>query len=122
MNGCSLKTEENLAVVASIPEDRLMLETDCPWCEIRPSHASRAHVKTALPAKDKKKHDEESLVKGRNEPCNLVQVLEAVSGGNSLLSIHILRILLCSALAGQGCQNKYLDEGDALWEVISGHF
>ncbi|EIE19330.1 Mg-dependent DNase [Coccomyxa subellipsoidea C-169] len=80
VNGCSLKTEENLAVAASIPDDRLMLETDCPWCEIRPSHASRAHVKTALPAKDKKKHDDECLVKGRNEPCNLVQVLEAVSG------------------------------------------
>ena len=80
INGCSLKTEENLRVAAAIPENRLMIETDCPWCEIRPSHASRAHVKTILPAKDKKKHDEESLVKGRNEPCNLVQVLEAVAG------------------------------------------
>ncbi|BDA43738.1 Putative deoxyribonuclease TATDN1 [Coccomyxa sp. Obi] len=80
INGCSLKTEENLRVAASIPENRLMIETDCPWCEIRPSHASRAHVKTVLPAKDKKKHGEESLVKGRNEPCNLVQVLEALAG------------------------------------------
>ena len=59
---------------------RLVIETDCPWCEIRPSHASRAHVKTSLPAKNKKKQDEESLVKGRNEPCNGVQVLEAFAG------------------------------------------
>lgn len=39
INGCSLKTEENLQVMAAVPLDRLLLETDCPWCEIRPSHA-----------------------------------------------------------------------------------
>ncbi len=103
VNGCSLKTEENLAVAASIPDDRLMLETDCPWCEIRPSHASRAHVKTALPAKDKKKHDDECLVKGRNEPCNLVQVLEAVSGGEhpSLIVQHMCCNAPCCFLTRQ---------------------
>lgn len=39
INGCSLKTEDNLQVMAAVPLDRLLLETDCPWCEIRPSHA-----------------------------------------------------------------------------------
>ena len=57
-----------------------MLETDAPWCEIRPSHASRKHVKTAGAAKDKKKYKAGQLVKGRNEPCNMVQVLEAMAG------------------------------------------
>ncbi|KAL2073913.1 hypothetical protein VTL71DRAFT_11239 [Oculimacula yallundae] len=40
VNGCSMKTEENCAVVKEIPLDKLHLETDGPWCEIRPSHAS----------------------------------------------------------------------------------
>lgn len=38
INGCSLKTEENCEVVRAIDLDRIMLETDGPWCEIRPSH------------------------------------------------------------------------------------
>ncbi|KAK8086679.1 TatD family hydrolase [Apiospora phragmitis] len=37
-NGCSFKTAENCAVVREIHLDRLMLETDGPWCEVRPSH------------------------------------------------------------------------------------
>jgi TatD DNase family protein len=37
-NGCSFKTADNCAVVKEIDLDRLMLETDGPWCEVRPSH------------------------------------------------------------------------------------
>ncbi|KAJ1325052.1 TatD DNase family protein [Microdochium nivale] len=37
-NGCSFKTAENCEVVKEIKLDRLMLETDGPWCEVRPSH------------------------------------------------------------------------------------
>ena len=38
VNGCSFKTAENCAVVEEIHLDRIMLETDGPWCEVRPSH------------------------------------------------------------------------------------
>ncbi|KAI0809487.1 TatD family hydrolase [Xylaria sp. FL0064] len=48
-NGCSFKTEENCAVVREIPLDRLMLETDGPWCEIRPTHTGWRHLLDAKP-------------------------------------------------------------------------
>lgn len=38
INGCSFKTAENCAAVKEVRLDRLMIETDGPWCEIRPSH------------------------------------------------------------------------------------
>ncbi|CCC13589.1 unnamed protein product [Sordaria macrospora k-hell] len=38
VNGCSFKTAENCAVVKEIRLDRIMLETDGPWCEVRGGH------------------------------------------------------------------------------------
>ena len=111
VNGCSLKTEANLAVVAGLPAERLLLETDAPWCGVRPSHASSRFVQTKFQEKDKKQFRPDVLVKGemrrcrllatcmwvslqikqvrsymlllragRNEPCTVRQVLEALAG------------------------------------------
>ena len=56
-----------------------MVETDCPYCEIRKTHASAKYVKTKFPKADKKKYNSEKLVKGRNEPCTIVQVIEVLA-------------------------------------------
>lgn len=49
-NGCSFKTAENCDVVKEIMLDRLMLETDGPWCEIRPSHEGWKYLVSKIKA------------------------------------------------------------------------
>ncbi|KAJ3129533.1 TatD DNase [Nowakowskiella sp. JEL0407] len=79
LNGCSLKTDENLEVVKQIPAEFIMLETDAPWCDIRPTHASHKYLRQPLDVW-KKKYVEGELYKGRNEPSQMRRVLEAVAG------------------------------------------
>ncbi|KAK4535388.1 hypothetical protein CDCA_CDCA04G1413 [Cyanidium caldarium] len=93
INGCSLKTQQNLQVVRdAVPLDRLLLETDCPYCDVRPSHASfsllqqHLHHSTAVqqcwgdtPSRDKKKFLYGAPVRGRNEPCTVANVCRVVA-------------------------------------------
>ncbi|ETI23169.1 hypothetical protein G647_04966 [Cladophialophora carrionii CBS 160.54] len=82
INGCSMKTEENLEAVKAVPLDRLQIETDGPWCEIRASHASSQHLKDgpAVPkAVKKEKWQKGMMVKGRNEPATIVQVAHVIA-------------------------------------------
>lgn len=79
VNGCSLKTEENMAVVKQIPLDRMLLETDSPYCEVRNTHPSSQFVTTRFPSIKKEKWSPNMMVKGRNEPCNVKQVSEIVA-------------------------------------------
>ncbi|KAK5697158.1 hypothetical protein LTR97_007293 [Elasticomyces elasticus] len=83
INGCSMKTEENLAVVKEVPLERLQIETDGPWCDMRPSHASAQFTKDApeVPKSVKKeKWSAGAMVKGRNEPCMIPRVAYAIAG------------------------------------------
>ncbi|XP_038211153.1 putative deoxyribonuclease TATDN1 [Zerene cesonia] len=81
INGCSLRTAENLEVASKIPQDKLLIETDCPWCEIKQTHPSFKHVTTKFATVKKEKYSPESdnQVKGRNEPVNIIQVLEVLA-------------------------------------------
>ncbi len=84
INGCSLKTEENLKVVKELPLDKLLVETDCPWCDIRQTHAGSGFVKTKFDTKTEKKYKQGCCVKGRYEPCHIVQVCEVIAGVKGL--------------------------------------
>lgn len=83
INGCSLKTEENVEVVREIPLERLQIETDGPWCEMRPSHVSAKFLGDDAPpvpkAVKKEKWSKEFMVKGRNEPATIVKVAYVIA-------------------------------------------
>ncbi|CAH0550137.1 unnamed protein product [Brassicogethes aeneus] len=82
LNGCSLKTEDNLTTVKTLPKDKILIETDCPWCEIRPTHAGHKFVSKenqCVPTVKKEKWRADSMVKSRNEPNNIRQVLDVIA-------------------------------------------
>ncbi|PWZ31064.1 putative deoxyribonuclease TATDN1 [Zea mays] len=88
VNGCSLKTNENLEVLRGIPVERLMIETNSPYCDIINTHARSPYVKSVWPSKKKEKYEPDSTVKGRNEPCLVRQVLEVVVGSKGISGVE----------------------------------
>jgi TatD DNase family protein len=84
LNGCSLKTAENMKVAKDLPLDKILLETDCPYCEIKSSHAGFSHIKTTFEKKTDKKFEFGKMVKSRNEPCQIIQVAEVIAGAKGI--------------------------------------
>ncbi|KAL0210876.1 hypothetical protein P9112_009174 [Eukaryota sp. TZLM1-RC] len=81
INGCSLRTQEGLNTVQELPLDKLILETDAPWCGIKRSHLGCDFVKSSFPVVKRNKYalDENTMVKDRNEPSCIRQVAEVVA-------------------------------------------
>jgi len=81
LNGCSLRTAENLEVVRRLPREAILLETDAPWCSIKATHAGHGFVRSTWEeVKKPEKWEEGKCVKDRSEPCHLRQVLEVIAG------------------------------------------
>lgn len=88
VNGCSMKTATQLEMIKKIPLDKLLLETDAPWCSLTGGHASKDYL-TSLPphlrglympaAAQPDRWQEGKAVKGRNEPCAIGAVAYVVA-------------------------------------------
>ncbi|GAA6056706.1 hypothetical protein JCM3770_006476 [Rhodotorula araucariae] len=127
LNGCSLKTPENLDCVRRLPLDRIMLESDCPWCTIGASYAAHAllgdlindpaHADAKaryMPAAVKKERwAPGKAVKGRNEPCTTGQVAWVVAKLKGVSLEEVARVTTANALAlfGSG-----VSEDDGMWD------
>ncbi|BFZ61725.1 hypothetical protein YB2330_002800 [Saitoella coloradoensis] len=81
VNGCSMKTEEQLDMVKEIPLEYLMLETDAPWCGLKTSTVGK-YLKEApeMPQiRKKEKFVLGDMTKSRNEPCTMIHVATVVA-------------------------------------------
>ncbi len=95
LNGCGMKTEQNLAAVKAVRPDKIMFETgsslwlylptfsqlsytDSPWCSMTSTHASKPHIQSLPPTLHSRYFPQAAArpesfvygrpVKGRNEP------------------------------------------------------
>ncbi|KAH9885500.1 TatD family hydrolase [Xylariomycetidae sp. FL2044] len=89
VNGFSLRDREGLDMVAAIPLERLQIETDAPWGEIKVGASEVAarylahEPKTSSllpPSKKKDKWEATCMVKERNESCMIHRVAYIVAG------------------------------------------
>lgn len=80
LNGCSLRSEENLEMTKQIPLDKLLLESDAPWCSIKPSSPAFRYVTTHFETvKKPEKFEIGKGVKDRCEPCDIIRVAEVLA-------------------------------------------
>uniref|UniRef100_A0A0E0AFQ8 TatD related DNase n=1 Tax=Oryza glumipatula TaxID=40148 RepID=A0A0E0AFQ8_9ORYZ len=63
--------------------ERMMIETDSPYCDIKNTHAGIKLVKSVWPSKKKEKYEPDSTVKGRNEPCLVSKYLTGLQCMNT---------------------------------------
>ncbi|KCZ76919.1 hypothetical protein H311_02077 [Anncaliia algerae PRA109] len=101
VNGCSLKTEEGIEVVKQIPIDKLLLETDAPYCKIRKSSPVYSKINF---------RNEEKKWNRRNVPITILQVAECVSDIKSIALEELSKITVENTIKCFGEKVKYFSE------------
>lgn len=102
-NGCSLREELGIQVALKVPLDRIMIESDAPYCEMRPSHASAKFLSDfeewpILRALDKSRHSLDHPVRGRNEPSETRRVLRVLSKLRNIDENELAEIIYANTL------------------------
>ncbi|KII63505.1 putative deoxyribonuclease TATDN1 [Thelohanellus kitauei] len=79
LTGCSLKTIDTVEAIKIIPIDKILIETDSPWCKVRPSFSGYQHIVYKPKEVKPQNNDKKSFIKCRQEPALVSQIYEAVA-------------------------------------------
>lgn len=128
-----MRKAENLAQISQIPKDRILVETDAPWCSIKASHASHPILVEAFEEQDEglevvaavknlksvkannvrsqgivEDLEKEYLVKDRCEPLEVIKVVLVLSKiyGVSLKQMGLILEDNLTVFLSQNGQNK----------------
>ena len=98
INAAAFRTRDACRRAASIPVDRLLMETDAPWCDIKSAPPPLVHdagggpppppadfgyswvTANRFPARPKTEFLRGLSVHRRNEPCHMIDVAELLAG------------------------------------------
>lgn len=80
INALTFKDKKDWEIVKRIPLDRIMIETDAPYCKIKPSDDGYSLLSSEEPEFiTKEKYKKGYFIKGRNEPYFVREVSEMLS-------------------------------------------
>lgn len=84
----------------TLDDDSFLLFTllDAPWCEIKSTHAGHQYIKRTLKCNKKEKFVLGEGVKGRNEPINILQVVQVLAAVREEEEQEIAHVTTCNAL------------------------
>lgn len=88
LNGCSLRSDHSIEVVRSIPLDRILLETDSPYCMVRKSYAASGYTGVIKP-----------IIRGKNEPCYTRNIAAAVAAIKNVSFVELEETVLRNTLS-----------------------
>lgn len=77
INGCSIRQSMQNGIINELPLERMLVETDSPYCSIRKSFGVNIPIGKYL--NPKKQWTPEQGIRGRNEPINVLEVIDAIA-------------------------------------------
>ena len=77
----SFRTEDNLNTAKQIPLEKILVASNGPFSSMNPNFKGYQFVKTQFQFTNKEQYtcDSTQLVKARNEPCCIVQIIEILA-------------------------------------------
>lgn len=77
INGCSIRKSVENGIVNELPLERMLVETDAPYCSIRKSFGIDMPLGKYL--NPRKQWTAEQGIRGRNEPVSVLEVVDAIA-------------------------------------------